>query len=310
MVHSNDPSSPQSPGTGGDSRPRKSLADVMESVRRAPSLPEHRRRVLLSALRTVCRCLGKAPSEVSAQPAVLQKELDKVNFLQCGLSKKRWTNVRSLTLAALRIAGAQIMPSRWLHSVYSPAWYALRLACRSKYHLAGLSKFMNDCSSLGIEPDAVDAGTFESFRARLQDSLVRNSASVFKATCRLWDSADRVIDGWPAFKIKLAPLPRGYSLDWSTFPQSLKDDVDAFLEFGGNRDITSDEYAPSVKAATTDGRRKALRQMSTALAASGKPISEITSLSVLVEPENARCILRFFIGRAEGKATESISSSM
>jgi site-specific recombinase XerD len=263
---------------------------------------------MLSALRTVARCLQKVPSEIPAQPAALQKELAGANYLQSGLSKRRWTNVRSLTLAALRVSGAKIMPSRWQRSTFTPAWLALRQSCPSHYHLVGLSRFMNYCSSRSIEPVDVDATTFENFRESIEESLVRNAASVFRHTCRLWDNAHRVSENWPSFRINIAPLPRGYSLDWSTFPKSLQEDVEAFLSYGGNRDILSDDFAPSVRAATTVGRRKTLRQMATALAASGKPVAEIRTLAVLVEPENAKGILRFFLNREGGKATAATYS--
>ena len=306
MVHFEHPPAPQLRGNTGDPRRQKTLEDIMGSVSRSPDLREHHRRTMLSALRTVARCLGKAPSEVPGQPGALQKELAGVNYLQSGLSKHRWTNVRSLTLAALRVSGAKIMPSRWQHSTFSPAWFALRQTCPSHYHLVGLSRFMNYCSSQGIEPANVDAGTFESFRQSIEDSLVRNAASVYRHTCRLWDNAHRISDAWPAFRTNLAPLPRGYSLAWSTFPQSLEEDVEAFLSHGGNRDILSDDFAPSVRAATTVGRRKSLRQMATALASSGKPVTEIKTLADLVEPENAKEILRFFLNRSGGKPKEAI----
>jgi integrase len=308
LVHSKATYPEQSRAKPGDPRRQKTLADIMGSVSRAPDLREHRRRGILSALRTVARCLNKVPSDIPGYPGALQKELAEANYLQAGLSKRRWTNVRSLTLTALRVSGANIMPSRWQHSTFSPAWFALRQTCPSHYHLVGLSRFMNFCSSRGVEPAHVDVGTFEQFRENIENSLVRNSDLIYRATCRLWDSAHRVSDAWPAFRINLAPLPRQYSLDWSAFPKSLQKDVEAFLSHGGNRDVLSDDYAPSVKPATTIGRRKALRQMATALANSGKPVNEITKLGILVKPDNAKEILRFFLNRTSGQATEAIYS--
>jgi integrase len=291
----------------GDPRPQKTLEDIMGSVSSSPNLREHQRRTIMSALRTVARCLGKPPSDIPGQVGALQKELATANFLQAGISRQRWSNARSLTLKALGVSGAKIMPSRWKHSTFTPAWYELRRACASRYHEVGLSRFMNYCSSNGIEPEAVDGATFAAFRRDLEEqSIIPNPAKVFGATCRLWDSADRHIKGWPAFKIKLAPLPRGYSLDWSTFPKAFQDDVEAFLSHGANRDILSEDFAPSVARATTICRRKNLQQMATALAASGVPVVDIQTLADLVQPDHAREILQFFLNRAGGKATDAI----
>lgn len=292
-----------------DRLPGRTLEDIVGVISRSPDLRETHRRSILSALRVAARCIGRLPSEISAQPAALQKELAAVNYLQSGLSKKRWTTVRSLTLTALRRSGANIMPSRWQHSVFTGAWSELRTGCQSHRHLVGLSRFMNYCAARNIEPNAVDTEIFAEFQQSLKESLVRKPDLVYGRTCRLWDSAHRVSDAWPVFRTNFTPASKGYSLDWSTFPESLQKDVEDFLSYGGNRDILSDNYAPSVSDATTRGRRKSLRQMATALVASGKPLNEITDLGILVDPQNAKEILRFFLNRAGGKPTEGIYNS-
>jgi integrase len=308
MTQSKFPAPAKSGGNAGDLHHQKSLKAVMGCVERSPNLREHQRRTMLSALRTVARCLGKAPSEIIAQPAALQKELATANYLQAGITKRRWTNVRSLTLAALRIAGAKIMPSRWERSKFSPAWSELRRGCPSRYSI-GLSRFMNFCSNNGIEPADVDMAVFESFRQEMeQQSLVRNSATVCRRVYQLWDKGSATIDGWPTFKVGVPPPSRGYSLDWSTFPESLVKDVEAFLTRSANQKVVSADYARSVRPATTLGRRKFLRQAATALAASGIPTGEITGLDVLVKPENAEAILNFFLERAGGELKESLYS--
>jgi integrase len=307
MPKSKTPAPAKSRGNAGDLNRQKTLEDIMGSVERSPNLREHQRRSMLSALRAVARCLGKPPAEITAQPAALQKELATANYLQAGITKKRWTNVRSLTLGALRIAGAKIMPSRWERSKFSHAWSELRRGCPSQRYLIGLSRFMNHCSNIGIEPGDVDAAVFANFRQEMEkQSLVRNPAIVYGRICRLWDQASATIDGWPAFKAGAPAAVRGYSLEWSTFLQSFRDDVEAFLTQKAERNIFSDKYVRPVKPATTLGRRKMLRQMATALTVSGVPAAEITSLSTLVQPKHAEAILLFFIDRAGEQLKESI----
>jgi integrase len=306
MVHFEAPLSAKNGGKSGNPHQQKTLEDILESVRRSPNLREQHRRTILSAVRTVARCLGRSPEEIPAQPGLLQKELTIANYLQAGVSKKRWTNARSLTLTALRVSGAKIMPSRWKRSEYSPAWSALRSECTGQRFLIGLSRFINFCSSRGIEPGDVDETVFSEYRHHLEEmSLVRNPGTVFNTTCRLWDQAGAT-PSWPPYRVNLPSPSRGYSLDWETFPASLHEDVEAFLKNGGNQDIFSTDYARSVRPATTLGRRKVLRQMATALAAGGVPLSEITSLKAMVQPENAQTILEFFLNRAGGVPNEAL----
>lgn len=310
MDQFDDRNSAQSRANAGDPRRQKTLEDIMGSVRRSPNLREHKRRTIMSALRTVGRCLGKQLSELPGQPAALQKELATANPLQAGISHKRWRNIRSLTHEAFRISGANIMPSRWRRSVSSPAWAELRLACSagSAYvNQLGLSRFMNFCGSRGIEPSAVDGAVFEDFRRHLTErSMVRNPATVYAQTCRIWDRAGERVLGWPAYRANLPAPSKGYSLDWSTFPESLAKDVEAFLYQKANPNILLDSYSRPIREATTIGRRKCLRQMATALAYSGFPIEKITSLAVLTAPDNAEAILTFFIDRAGGEFRDGL----
>jgi len=297
----------QSRAIAGDPRQQKTLEDIIGSVRRSPNLGEQKRRTIMSALRTVSRCLGKSLSELPGQPGALQKELATANPLQAGISQERWRNVRSLTHEALRVAGANIMPSRWRRSVFSPAWAQLRLTCPADRQRFGLSRFMNFCGSRGIEPSAVDGTVFEDFRRHLTErSLVRNPATVYAQTCRLWDRAGETVAGWPEYRVRLPGASKGYSLDWSTFPESFQKDVEAFLYQKANPNILLDSYSRPTREATTIGRRKCLRQMATALAASGFPVEGITSLSVLTDPQNAETILTFFIDRAEGEIKDGL----
>jgi integrase len=309
MVQSEAPFPVKNGVKAGDPRRQKTLEDVMESVRRSPNLREQKRRTMLSALRTVARCLGRTPGEISALPAPLQQEMGAANFVLAGISRRRWTNVRSLTLATLRVSGTRIMPSRWKRSEYSPAWSALRSECTGHRFLIGLSRFMNFCSSRGTEPHDVNDAVFSEYRRQLEEqSLIRNAGTVFNQTRRLWDRAGAAVPSWPPYRVNMPSHSLGYSLDWSTFPASLHEDVEAFLGNGGNQNIFSADYARSVRPATTLNRRKVLRQMATALAADGFPLEEITDLRALVQPDNAQTILAFFLNRAGGKPTECLYS--
>jgi integrase len=288
-------------------RGTKTLQDVMDVVKASPDLRELPRRTIMSGLRTLARCLNKAPRDILATPAALQKELAGANPLLAGLTKRRWTNVRSLTLTALRLSGANIMPGRRNKSVFTKDWLALREQCDTTHYRAGLSRFMNFCSANGIAPSSVDAAVFDSFRQHLEEnSIVRNTPKVLRATCQLWNKATDNIPGWPSYRTKQAAAPRNYSLPWSAYPSTLVADVEAFLSHGGNQDIFADDYAPSVRPATTVLRRQSLRLMATALVTSGMPIGEIRDLSVFVRPDNAAKILRFFYKRNGDVKSETL----
>lgn len=71
------------------------LADVLIAVARA-DLPERRRQDMASAVRSVARALGRSPEELPADPRLLSKRLAEVAPQSLGLSRGRWSNIRSL----------------------------------------------------------------------------------------------------------------------------------------------------------------------------------------------------------------------
>jgi integrase len=113
----------------------------------------------------------------------------------------------------------------------------------------------------------------------------------------LWNKASQSITGWPALEIPVPSASRRYALEWSEFPASFTADVEAFLGHAGDQSVLADDYAPSVRPATILVRRKTLRQMATALASSGFPIANIIGLATLVQSDNAKKVLQFFLDR-------------
>jgi integrase len=288
----------------------KSLADIMGSVQKA-DLPVKRKRALTTSLNTVARVLGRSLSEIPAQPASLRGELSKASYLLAGVTKRRWTDIRSLTLKALQIGGVQLMPGRRRRSSFAPVWIALRQTINHRYQM-GLSRFMNFCSTEGIDPQAVDVPSFEAFHKRLlEGSLVPHAENVYRETCRLWDRAGIAYENWPVFRVGPLPEVHRYSLPWSAYPGSFHADVEAFLTRAADDNIyaAGREYFRPLKPATIESHRRRLKIMATALVKSDLPANELTSLAVMVKPENARKILEFFWLRA-GKVQKDTTYSM
>jgi integrase len=274
------------------------LKDVMARVEAAPELTPARRSEMLSGLRTLARCVGRDPGDIPAQPVSLRKTLKDASYTLAGVSKRRWDAVRSLTLAALRIAGFNVMSGRRTASDLLPAWKALLALAPDRQSSIGLSRFFSSCSAAGIQPHDVDQAVILRYRQELEhNSLVSNAGFIYRTTCVLWNKASKSIPQWPSLELAVPNASKQYSLDWEAFPESFRADVEAFLDNAGNQDPLSDNYARSVRPATILGRRTAIRQMATALASAEYPVAEICSLATLVKAENAKRILQFFLDR-------------
>ena len=105
--------------------------------------------------------------DIPADPAQLRGLIAAASRASIGMSKARWSRVRSLTLAALRDLGIDMMPGRDIGGL-SAAWKALADHLPTKASRHGLSRFMSRCSRRGVEPMDVGLETFEEFEAALK----------------------------------------------------------------------------------------------------------------------------------------------
>ena len=75
-----------------------SLASLLDALAASTTLPPRRVADLCSAVRSLCRVLGKAPFEVPADPGVLGRALRRALPAASGISPARWANIKSLAL--------------------------------------------------------------------------------------------------------------------------------------------------------------------------------------------------------------------
>jgi hypothetical protein len=138
-----------------------------------------------SAVHSVCRVLGADPSLVPAEPRQLRPKLAKLTPAMAGVGAGRWSNIKSLTLKALKRAGLKSMPGRSREAL-APDWEALRALLPDPHWRSGLSRFMSYCTACGIAPGAVTAQAFIQFGHAVESfSFVRDPAGIYRDTCTL-----------------------------------------------------------------------------------------------------------------------------
>jgi integrase len=284
------------------------LADVLARLEAVPSR-ERRAVEMKSAIRKMGEVLRRSLIDTPADPAELRVLIAAASPASVGMSKERWSRVRSLTLAALRDLGVDIMPGRDIGG-FSDAWKAMAAELPTKALRTGLSRFMSYCTRCGIEPSDASVEVFDAFHGALNSKSLRaNPEAVYRSTVRRWNEAVGSVEGWPQVLVPLETHPHFYSLTWDSFPPDFVADVEAFLTKSGNRDELDeldDDYVSSVKPSTVALRRRQLRQLASVLVASGFPVDNVTALSVLVEPANALAALRFQRARQGGSITTSL----
>jgi integrase len=293
--------SPQ-PASRVDPSPVLTLADVIRAVQTA-DIPVRRRQEIAAALRSLARALGKPPDRVSADPRRLAEAMNEVAPLAMGMSQGRWANVRSLTRAGLAMV-RPMSPGRYITPL-SPGWKAPWKQLPRRVRMA-LSRFTRFCTVHGIEPNAVTESTFEAFRVHLNDSLLKNPDQIFRAMVGGWHAAQKTILDWPRIDITIPSRRKDWTLPWSHFPATLKQDCTAWCDRLKGRDLLADGLVRVVRPGTVAHRERQIRTFASALMKQGWDTDTVTSLRDLVEIEALKTGLRYLIARSGGQATTAI----
>lgn len=271
------------------------LDDVLRAVLNSSELTRKQCADRASALRTVARLAGRPLGSLSADLRATRKLLTDILPARHCLSAGRWTNVRSLVLNALEIAG---IPSRPAHSrvKLSTAWSNLLGPLPYKPYRLCLLPFARFCSHLGIAPSWVTSRTFGAYLAELEKFGLRSHArNSYRSACRAWNAAGRNFENWPKLTVVPDDQRQYYALAWSRFPPSLKADVDDMILAAVNPDPLAGAMYKAIRAPTARGRVRAVRAFASALVHRGVKPEGLKSIADIVEPETAKEGLRFFI---------------
>lgn len=293
-------------GTSACPESMMTLADVLRRLEHDDHLDQRQLRETRSTVNTVCRALGTQPDMVPAEPRQLRPQLAKLTQAMVDVSPGRWCNVKSLTLKALRRAGLKSMAGRSREAL-APDWEALRALIPDRHFQSGISRLMTYCTERGVSPTAVTPQTFVQFGLEVENySLVRDPGGLYRDTCKLWNRAVRTIPGWPQLKVAVPDRRRTFALTLDEFPSPFRADVEGFLTRCAEPDVFSDSYYKPVAELTLRNRRGYILMAATALVQTGVPISQITSLDVIVNIDHAKALLKFLYNRAGDKTNNQI----
>lgn len=284
------------------------LADLLAAVTTDGKLPERRRREIASSLRTLSRLLGRPLDRLPAHPAWLRERLARVSAAQGGLSKGRFSNVKSDLRFALRQAG-MVKVRRPRLAPLSGLWKALWRSLPQGRMRWTLSRLCHHCSAAGIAPEAVDDAVAEQFHTALvEEGLLRDPDQVLRQTIRVWNLAAETIAGWP--RTRLTPPPpkrRPWTIPLELFPHSFREELAAWeARLTGADLLAEDAPIRPLSPATVKHRLFQVRMFASALVHQGHPVEAIMNLAYLVEVEHFKEGLRFLLERASGRPTEAI----
>lgn len=293
-------------GAGATTEAPLTLAQVRARLGAVPGLSGQARADLCSALNTVGRALTLPLDAIPSAPAILRARLDQVRPAALGIKPQSWANTRSRLLKALRLTGVPVMAGRNI-GVYTPEWQQLKDRVPGKYARCKLSRLFSFCSARGIAPEDVTAATFEAYRTSVEhESLRARHTQAFRETVLAWNAARETIPGWPDVVVPVPDRRDWYALPWSTFPPSLKADIDAMVLDATGADLVGMKARRRIKPQSALRRVGHLQRLISGYVHRGGDPNELRSLADVVQLDVVREGLRFHLDRAGGKPTVGI----
>lgn len=268
--------------------------DLASNVRRAGSIIGH----------------GRPLEEVPAHPELIRRRFAATTPAAHGLSQKTWQNItsglnRSLELYGVTRASFRVpLQGRWLQ---------LQQAIRASDDMSlgtGLSRFPRYCQQEHIQPEAVTSETFLAYRDFLaREGILGNPHMSAYHAARSWNRARHRIEGWPDIEVQVPSRSRRYALPWTSFPPTLKTDVDNWLARTATDDIFDLDAPPSPISTSTRKRLKgSIHRFASALVLDGTDPAELRTLADLVEIERVKRGLRVIMDRLGGKPTGGLGN--
>jgi integrase len=286
------------------------FADVMTKVADHANLSHERRRDIQSGLRRVAKALGRAPQDVPADAAWLQKRLGGFAPASAGLTPKSWSNALSDARAGLVLFG--VVERRFNRKDdLSPEWRPLWEAVLASGDLSvqPISRFVHFLNRLGVAPADVGDPHLEAYHdAMVLNEISKSPEVATRAAANCWNLAVRRIPEWPSQTFKLPNRKITIKLDVATFPQSFQRDLDRYVLSLEHPDpLDAEAISAPLRPDTIRLYRASVLRFASVLVHAKMPIAEITSLAVLVTPEDAERGLRWLLARKDNAKTRGIS---
>jgi integrase len=275
------------------------MADVLDRLAALTDLDKGRRAGLMSAVRTFCRGLGKAPIDLSGEPQAVRAGLARLTPGVLGLNQPSFNNFRSLLGKALTAAGIDTIGVR-NRAPWSSAWEPLVRRLVGKTMQWSLTRPLRLLSEAGIEPQQVDQGVADELgRALEARQVLRQPRLAFVNFVREWNRARAAVPGWPQVELRVDDRRNRYMLGRDVFQPSLCREIDDRLRAVSTFSLT--RRRPPLRPRTVAGHRLRLWELASAAVHAGVPVGELSSLRTLVDASVVERALEWLAVRFGGK---------
>src|SRR5260370_33952293 len=112
--------------------------------------------------------------------------------------------------------------------------------------------------------------------------IIEKPQSIPRTACLVWNAAGAGIPVWPKEQLTVPDYRDFYVLPWTTFPPSLKTELDAYLVRLGDKDPSAEHDFRPLRATSIATRLRQIREFISAAVHGGRDPQALNSLADLV----------------------------
>jgi hypothetical protein len=284
-----------------------SLSEAIAIITASAELPEQTKTHWATSLRQIAKAFDKPLELIPARYSAIRGGFVRLHHGLLGVTAKTLANHKSNTKRALLwLVREKDVPEHG--APLSAAWNALWRETgntRARYRLSSLIRY---CSASSLAPADIDEAVVDRLMDYRRQCGMRADGAFRRSMARAWNSNIGVVRGWPARRLVEPPAKKQVEIDWESFPEGLRRDIDGYLE-----SLTRIRRSPTglrirpLRQVTISTRRAELIAAARMAVKSGVPVDALKSLGALLAPEVAEKILDAYWHRnGEEPATYTI----
>jgi len=276
------------------------LAELIHRLTKNPALDAKKKRDLLSSINTFAMLMDRAAVDIAIDIPSLRASLLKIEPLRHGVSRKRFSNVKSDLARALVMTRA--LPRRAPKRVPSPEWAEFLAGATAQYQGWQLARFVRFCESAKFNPDDVDNEVLARFVNFLDATILTKSPrEIAKTTAQIWNAL-AARSKRPVAKLVVPADRRFVARPLTDYPLSLQRDIETYIDRLAKPSLfVEDGPAKPLKPITIRNIIANLRQFLDALVSAGRAPEDFNALADLVRPSTFRSGLEQLYRRNGGK---------
>ena len=276
--------------------PVTSLHDVLQAIEMS-DLALAKKIKWACSIRIIAGLLPPQGLDLPARWMLLSPKVKNLHHEQVNMTKANLDNHKSSFKSALVYLSENGM-IRARGTPLTPAWAAMWAVLRSETDRTRLSSLFHWASHFGMAPEQIDNLALDRFLAYRRDVLAQKVDDLFqRALVKAWNDYAGQHPVWPPQALVPAPLKQKTAVLWEAFPASLRQEIEDWLaSLQKVRRVPGGPHRKAVKSNTIVTRRRELQAYARRAVEAGVPVAELTSLSVLLDPDLFERVIKIMGG--------------